>query len=263
MVPPQQGDEAELYESYNPLLARRVRAVVRGVSEANVEDACAFAWMQFLRHQPDRDRNWRAWLATVASREALQLHRREAGHVDPDRAPEPVDRRPSPQLEHFTVREALMVVAGVPQRRREAAVLRLVGLKYTEIAEALGVSPSRVNRLLDEASADMRKAIAARNARPSPRADRLSDLERNPPLWLLQQVGRPPSERSSAALLAWRRAALAVDDYRAEVGEERLAGGLGDRPLDAAAVRRYDRARITIERLKQARLLSRGRAIDR
>jgi DNA-directed RNA polymerase specialized sigma24 family protein len=39
------------------------------------EDACGFAWMQFVRHQPDRDGAWRAWLITTATREAIRLKR--------------------------------------------------------------------------------------------------------------------------------------------------------------------------------------------
>lgn len=40
---PPQGDEAELFASYNDELMRRVRAVVR-TSDAIVEDACSIAW---------------------------------------------------------------------------------------------------------------------------------------------------------------------------------------------------------------------------
>ena len=39
-----------------------------------VDDACAFAWMQFMRLQADRNRSWRSWLVTVAEREVWRLH---------------------------------------------------------------------------------------------------------------------------------------------------------------------------------------------
>ena len=42
-------------------------------SRATVDDACAFAWVQFMRWQPDRERNWRAWLIITAEREVWRL----------------------------------------------------------------------------------------------------------------------------------------------------------------------------------------------
>jgi DNA-binding CsgD family transcriptional regulator len=52
-----------------------VRIVQRSVEASRevIDDACAFAWVQFMRVQPDRDRNWRAWLITTAEREAWRL----------------------------------------------------------------------------------------------------------------------------------------------------------------------------------------------
>jgi hypothetical protein len=37
--------------------------------------------LAFIRCQPDRDRNWCAWLVMTAQREAWRLHGKEAGHV--------------------------------------------------------------------------------------------------------------------------------------------------------------------------------------
>jgi hypothetical protein len=34
-----------------------------------------------MRHEPDRERNLRAWLITTAEREAWRRHRIEAGHA--------------------------------------------------------------------------------------------------------------------------------------------------------------------------------------
>src|SRR5690242_15264405 len=58
-----------------------VAGCVRHVSHQTVEDACSFAWAQFLTDQPDRDRNWRSWMFRTAQREAWLLHRRE-GRAD-------------------------------------------------------------------------------------------------------------------------------------------------------------------------------------
>src|SRR5215213_8490367 len=96
---PQQGDEAELFELYNDELMRRVGRVVRTSPEI-IEDACSIAWAQFLRHQPDRNREWRAWLFRTAQREAwiLDAKRRdmrpfedESGHAI--RVAEAIDER--------------------------------------------------------------------------------------------------------------------------------------------------------------------------
>ena len=72
--PPTVGDEAELYRQFSGILVGVITKRVNTTPEI-VEDACAFAWMQLLRHQPDRGRAWRAWLITVAEREAYALHR--------------------------------------------------------------------------------------------------------------------------------------------------------------------------------------------
>src|SRR5215210_7459116 len=96
---PQQGDEAELFELYNPVLMRRVARAVR-TSPDVIEDACSIAWTQFLRHQPDRDREWRWWLFRTAQREAwvLDRKRRETRSFEDDSGdgtwgPERTDQR--------------------------------------------------------------------------------------------------------------------------------------------------------------------------
>ena len=61
--PPAQGDEAELFRTFNRDLQRRVSSRVRVSSPQVVEDACSFAWAQFMQHQPDRGHSWRSWLS--------------------------------------------------------------------------------------------------------------------------------------------------------------------------------------------------------
>ncbi|MBV9192901.1 MAG: sigma-70 family RNA polymerase sigma factor [Solirubrobacterales bacterium] len=69
------GDTALLFEHYQNTLRRRVRALVC-TSDANIEDACMYAWAQFLRHELDDTDAARSWLTTVAMREAVKLDRR-------------------------------------------------------------------------------------------------------------------------------------------------------------------------------------------
>ena len=58
--PGPRGDEAELFRAYDDKLMHVVERSVHGVSQQTIEDACAFAWAQFMAYQPDRDRNWLA-----------------------------------------------------------------------------------------------------------------------------------------------------------------------------------------------------------
>jgi hypothetical protein len=70
------GDEAQLYHDHSAAL----RAAVRHFAHANdevVDDACSFAWLQLLRHQPNRGTVF-AWLRTVAIREAWRICERDA-----------------------------------------------------------------------------------------------------------------------------------------------------------------------------------------
>jgi hypothetical protein len=60
------GDEEELFRGFNRALVRLAQHRTHTPREI-VDDACAFAWQQFLQHQPDRDRNWRAWLVRTAA----------------------------------------------------------------------------------------------------------------------------------------------------------------------------------------------------
>src|SRR5688500_10716447 len=87
---PLRGDEAELFRDYNRQFVRTLQSRTNAPREI-VDDACAFASQQFMRRQPDRDRNWRAWILTTAEREAWRLRQIEASHysllVDADDRP--------------------------------------------------------------------------------------------------------------------------------------------------------------------------------
>jgi RNA polymerase sigma factor (sigma-70 family) len=211
----QRGDEAELFASFNDELLRLVARAVN-TSRDNVEDACAMAWAVFLRTQPDRDRNWRGYMYRVATREAIRLdqherrrtHFRREGDPDPGGILEPADPKAESGLRAAELREALGLIERVPERRRSALVLSLIGLRYDEIGEILGVSKTRVNRLLVEANAQLREEIVSHQgvAPERTRLTRLVDLERERPAWLVRVIGRPPRLDGTRKLLAWRHA---------------------------------------------------------
>ena len=70
-VPAAIGDEPVLFREHHPRLRSHVRRLVR-TSRANIEDACSFAFLQLLRHQPDREHVY-GWLLRTATREAIKL----------------------------------------------------------------------------------------------------------------------------------------------------------------------------------------------
>jgi hypothetical protein len=116
--------------------ARRLQAVVSRTvytSQANVEDACGFAWLQLVHYQPRASVAF-AWLPTTAVREALKLHRWSALAVGLDQASDlSADRAVGPGG-----RLALIVpgdeIRAPRLRPREA---RLIGLRVAGYSRAL------------------------------------------------------------------------------------------------------------------------------
>jgi RNA polymerase sigma factor (sigma-70 family) len=267
-----QGDESELFLEYDRPLRRRVQGLVN-TSPDIVDDACSFAWMEFMRYQPERDSGWRAWLVTVAQREAWRLHAKEASHIGfgvgdrDDLSWEPADPRDVVGT-RAELRSALAALAAVPERRREVKALWVTGFKYEEIKERLGLTYTRVNRLMTEANHAIQKErlreAPQREAMPA-RAARLQELEASPPRWLKTAIGRSPGKWVSTQItLPWRRAALAIDDYRREHGAHlRSDEPLGSRPTDPRAARSFDLAERAIRRAREARELSRRRSLER
>jgi len=109
-----QGDEEQLYRQH----ARTLQSVVRmkvNTTEDNLDDACAFAWMQLVRCQPRRETLF-AWLRTVAVREAVRLDRKEraciADEVDGLEHPALRDLRADPEARDELI-DALDVLAGL------------------------------------------------------------------------------------------------------------------------------------------------------
>ena len=227
-------------------------------------------------HAPsaDRDRNWRAWLLTTAEREAWRLRQIEAEHVSlsvGEQGGESAvwdvpDRRDQVAI-RMRLREALGALAEVPERRRSIKALQVTGFSYDEIAELRGLTYTRVNRMLAEANAVLREqqgrdAVVAEHA--SPRAARLDELEDRPPRWLRSAIGRRPALTGDPrAVLAWRRAALAIDDYRRVHGRGLGDDPLGERPRDREAARAFDLADAAIRRAVDSRRRERGAGLER
>ena len=75
------GDELDLYAEFHDELYRTIRGLVFAGPET-AADACSFAWLQFLRYQPDRESNWKGWMVTTAKREAWRLNAIERRNRD-------------------------------------------------------------------------------------------------------------------------------------------------------------------------------------
>ena len=65
------GDEADLFAAHSEELIEKLARCVRASSAAI--EACAFAWVQFLRYQPDRDQEWQGWLFRTAQPRVWRL----------------------------------------------------------------------------------------------------------------------------------------------------------------------------------------------
>ena len=227
-----------------------------GAAPEDIEDACQFAWVQFFRYQPARDRNWQAWLYRTAQREAWRLtavrrsevriesDKRADGRDTTEEPPDPRDRLD----ERIEFLSAMQELSRLSIRMQQTVIVRSQVRKQIEVAEVLGISVARVNYLLRRASEKLDEMATRRSEmeRPvaSPRAARLRELEDDPPTWLTEAIGRAPSRNktSAYAVLAWRRAALAIDDYRREHGWQLNKVALGPQPSDPAARRAHARA---------------------
>src|SRR5438874_1861203 len=146
------GDEERLFITHANRLRRIVAASVN-TSDANVEDACSFAWLQFVAKHPRRDTLF-AWLATVAIREAVRLDRRDRGTdaLDDDSEPLAAARGADADAEaRIVFCEILEELAGIHPRRRGMLLLHAAGFTCAEIAAEHGIAPSRARELIYQA----------------------------------------------------------------------------------------------------------------
>ena len=243
-IPPQRGDEEQLFRTYDKRLRRATQLAVRTSPEI-VDDACAHAWMKLLSHQPRRETAF-AWLKAVARNEALRLERLQRRLVTVDRgldespAVEPVAQRASVETAQglLEVRERL---EELPERLREIVFLSAAGWRYKELADRTGVSVPRVGQLIAQAGSRLREIDIREHDATSPRSLRLRELENEPPRYVLAAIGRLPSPNrrgiAEETRREWRRLALAIDKFRddnhvtdpfAALGSDALAPGRDD-----------------------------------
>jgi RNA polymerase sigma-70 factor (ECF subfamily) len=161
---PERDDEAAsriaaLFERHGRMVYGICRAMLRDVHEA--EDASQQVFLSAHRalRAGARVREAGAWLATIARNECRG--RIAAGMRTPlSCAEEDLEAIPAPgdEVERRVHAEALRsALAELPERQREAVVLRyLYGLRYGEVATALGLSRPATEALLFRARRAMR-----------------------------------------------------------------------------------------------------------
>ena len=160
--PAPRGDEGELYRHHHSDLHRAVARAVNAPREL-IEDACQNAWTIMLRAQPVRASIF-GWLYVVATREAFRLCEGDRRHVHldamlPDGSCDVVIADPVSLEEILEAREALEMLASLPDRQRADLVLLVAGFSYVEIAELTrGRTYTNVNKHIAKARARVRLA---------------------------------------------------------------------------------------------------------
>ncbi len=156
---PSHREAKELFEQHANRLLAAVGATVR-TSPVNVEDACAFAWLQLVRYQPER-RSAFGWLLTTAIREAIKLDRGGRRVVDLDRLADHPVPDPRQELDHRL--ETLAARQGIEEarlrpRERRLIALRAIGYSRAQMAELTGDSHRTLDRQLGRAQRKLSNA---------------------------------------------------------------------------------------------------------
>lgn len=153
---------ARLFQAEASRVERAVAASAKGVSRADIEDACAIAWTILTRREDidATDPRIVKFLVVVATREAWKLARRQTERptYDPQDAPEATDDRDA--LDVVLDREVLALVGQLPERQQTVILLRVEGLSRQDIAQATGWTLRTVDRQLYRALAHLRDLLA-------------------------------------------------------------------------------------------------------
>jgi DNA-directed RNA polymerase specialized sigma24 family protein len=164
------SEHAELYRHHHRTLQHAVSNVVCAPREL-IEDACQNAWTIFLRVQPIRSSIF-LWLYVVATGEARRLREAERRYTHLE-AVLPARSREAAIVDAFCIddmleaREALAILASLPDAQREDLTLAVAGFSYAEIGElTAGRTFNTVRKNLAKAHAHVR--LLARPAEGPP-----------------------------------------------------------------------------------------------
>lgn len=137
---------------------RDVARLAHALAPGHGDDVAQQAWVQALAAYPrlTHARNLRSWLLTITSRCAMDHHRR-ARRSTPHDDPAALAEAPVVVPSDATDGALWAAVAALPERQREAVVLRFVAdLDHRSVAAALGTTPGMSRRLVSDALATLR-----------------------------------------------------------------------------------------------------------
>ena len=142
-----QGDGRAFATLVQPHLPSLYRVAYRAcgnssLAEDAVQETLAIAHRSLKRYRPGT--SFRSFLASIAVRRAHTLLRSEVRRARYEEEAQPPDSAPGADASleaGETAARIRQILAGMPKKRRAAALLRLdAGLSYAEIARALGTS---------------------------------------------------------------------------------------------------------------------------
>jgi RNA polymerase sigma factor (sigma-70 family) len=147
---------------YRAPLLRYCRRIL---SDTRAEDAVQQSFVSAFdaMTRGDAEINLRPWLYRIAHNTALNVLRdRGLRHAALDESMDGVERPDQTMERRQHVREVLRAVQALPERQRDAIVLReLEGRSYDEIAGELGVTGGAVRQLLNRARNSLRAGVTA------------------------------------------------------------------------------------------------------
>ena len=158
-----EDEVAELFEQMRDGVFRYVMTL--GLNPAQAQDTTQEAFLRLYRALKNNEpiENRRAWVVRVSHNIALKTKAREASFpYDPDIETRLTDPSSDPE-QTLLERERLLrfhrAVENLSEQQRRCLHLRMEGLRYPEIAEVLGISPSSVGEFLRRALARLRAVI--------------------------------------------------------------------------------------------------------
>lgn len=141
----------ELFESHGGAVYRFAAVLVRRHQDA--EDVVQETFLKLFRHLESGGdtRNIRGWLFTVAAHAARDRQRARRRWMPWLPAHEPQVQPVSLPDEDGRLKQAREALHRLPERDRLLLLLRAQGLSYRQIADASGIRPASVGRLLARA----------------------------------------------------------------------------------------------------------------
>ena len=167
-IPSQIGEEVvELFEQFRIPLLRYLMTL--GLNVQDGEEVIQEVFLALFQHlkKGKRGENLRGWIFRVAHNLALKQFRSTKSKIE--RASVPIDEvqvefvstaaTPEEALERAHSKERIQaVIQALPEQDRRCLYLRAEGLRYREIAEALGVSLGSVANSLERAIGKLSRA---------------------------------------------------------------------------------------------------------